>query len=324
MNSARVSVIIPAYNCAKTIASNLKSLLSQTFRDLEIIVVDDGSSDDTKSVIQSFPGVQYVYQFNAGPASARNCGAQISRGEILFFTDSDCIPHKDWIEKALKHFDSADIGVVCGSYGIANPENILARCVHQEILFRHKHLVPRYPKVFGSYNFGIRRKIFEEVKGFNAGYRYASGEDNDLSYKVLKAGYKIYFDSQVLVDHFHPVKVGKYLSEQYRHGFWRVKMYLDHPEMAGGDDYTFWKDPLEVLIVFLSGVALVFSLLLVRYFFMFVFLIFGLWIIELYFSFLFSLGLFEVFFCSFILFGRSFVRACGLSSGMIHFLLQKR
>jgi glycosyltransferase involved in cell wall biosynthesis len=325
MNSPQVSVIVPVYNCAQTIALTLKALCSQTYPGVEIVVVDDGSTDQTKSIVKSFDNVQYVYQSNAGPASARNHGARISRGEFLFFTDADCIPQTNWIEKALKRFEeNIDIGVVSGSYGIANPHERLARCVYQEILFRHEFLLPVYPKVFGSYNFGIRRKIFEDIGGFNEEYRRASGEDNDLSYKVLKAGHKIRFDPMVLVDHFHPVKVFKYLSEQYRHGFWRVKMYLEHPEMAQGDDYTFWKDPLEIGVVLLLGIFLILSLLNPIFFQVFIFFVFGLWILEFGFCCLMPLSFFDMFFFSQVLFLRSFARAFGFSSGFYHFLLQKR
>jgi len=67
-----------------------------------------------------------------------------------------------------------------------------------------------------------------------------------LSYKILKSGSKIFFEPAGLVDHHHPEKLVKYLKEQYRHGVWRVKMYLAHPQMSRGDDYTFWKDIFEI------------------------------------------------------------------------------
>ena len=102
--------------------------------------------------------------------------------------------------------------------------------------------MPQYPKSFGSYNFCIKKNIFDEVNGFDENYKNASGEDNDLSYKIGNAGYKIYFNKEMLVKHHHPEKVWKYLKEQYQHGFWRAKMYKDHPCMIMGDDYTYWKD----------------------------------------------------------------------------------
>ncbi len=262
MMNQSVSVVVPAYNCSQTIAEVIKALLNQTIKPQQIIIVDDGSSDDTASIIKSFDKITYIYQDNGGPATARNNGAKHATSDYIFFTDSDCVARKDWLEKAIIHFNRDDIAVVCGSYDIVNSESILARCIHKEILFRHNTLMPDYPKAFGSYNFGIQKGVFDQLGGFNEQYRFASGEDNDLSYKVLKAGYKIYFAKDSLVAHVHTHVLAKYLKEQFRHGFWRVKMYLTHPEMMRGDDYTFWKDIVEVglceLVLFLGFLVIFF------------------------------------------------------------------
>ena len=257
MSLPSVSVIIPAYNAAAFIGDALAALEAQMYQGpLQIIVVDDGSTDTTKNVVEKYSRVKYFFQSNAGPASARNFGAREASGEILLFTDSDCRPERAWIEKMANSFSVPDISVVAGSYGIANPGSLLARIIHNEIRYRHQALMPEFPRAFGSYNFAIRRAIFEAVGGFNTDYRTASGEDNDLSYKVLKSGGRIRFLRDALVDHYHQTDLGKYLKEQFRHGIWRVRMYIDHPGMAGGDDYTFWKDIVEVPAVVVSVIAL--------------------------------------------------------------------
>lgn len=256
MNTPYVTIVVPAYNCEKTIAGCLRASLAQIYsRDIEIIVVDDGSTDKTGEIIRAFPQVKYIRQENAGPASARNAGAAQARGEFVCFTDSDCTPHSDWVAKLMKHFDDVKVAVVSGSYGIANPKNLLARCVHAEIIWRHKFLLPKFPKSFGSYNFCVRKEVFAATGGFDVSYRAASGEDNDLSYKVLQSGAKIYFESNALVDHVHPEKLLKYLHEQFRHGYWRAKLYSRHPAMSKGDDYTFWKDMIEVPLTALLGIS---------------------------------------------------------------------
>lgn len=318
-----VSVVVPAYNCSKTISKTIESLLNQTVKNLEIIVVDDGSTDKTAICIGSYDKVIYLYQENAGPASARNRGAEKSSGEFIFFTDSDCIAKNDWIEVALKRFDDPQVAVVAGSYGIANKESMLARCIHDEIIYRHTKLMGCYPKSFGSYNFGVRKKIFELVDGFNQFYRCASGEDNDLSYKILKTGKKIYFELQSVVDHHHPVRVRKYLREQYRHGFWRVMIYADHPSMTQGDDYTFWKDILEVPLA-----AAIMILLLIQIFVSFsivmnilIFLIGFLLLLEVFFSFLMIKKYKDILLNVWVVFLRSFARTLGFSSGTIALIM---
>lgn len=253
MANPSVSIIIPAYNAQKTIASCLQAVLHQDYPNiLEVIVVDDGSTDRTPQIAKSFQQVKCFSQKNSGPATARNRGIREAGGELIAFTDADCLARPDWISLLVRNFSEPKVAVVAGSYGIVNKESSLAESIHREIRFRHLHLMPKFPKSFGSYNFCAGRNILVEVGGFDTGYRFASGEDNDLSYKVLKAGYKICFDPDAVVDHYHPEHVGGYLKGQFRHGFWRAKMYKDHPDMAKGDDYTFWKDMVEVPLAMIS------------------------------------------------------------------------
>ncbi|MGR9099043.1 MAG: glycosyltransferase [Gammaproteobacteria bacterium] len=256
-----IAVIIPAFNCERTVCQTLAALQNQSRPPDEIIVVDDGSTDGTFPLVENFQNVRCIRQKNAGPAAARNAGGFEALSSVLLFTDADCIPRKEWIETLSRHFQDPGVKVVCGSYGIANPESLLARCIQSEIIFRHHRLMPENPRVFGSYNFAIRREVFIGLKGFDTTYPHASGEDNDLSYRLSKAGHRILFDRAALVDHFHTTLVRRYLREQYRHGFWRAKMYADHPAMMKGDDYTFWKDIIEAPMAIGCMVAFAVALL---------------------------------------------------------------
>ena len=247
MTFAKASVIVPAYNAAATIGECLEAVLSQIYAgEVELIVVDDGSVDATAAVVRSYRGVKYVFQENRGPASARNRGAACASGDLLLFTDSDCRPEPGWIQGMADGFQDDSVGVVAGSYAIANEGMALPRIIHGEIRFRHLRLMPSYPRVFGSYNFAVSADLFRHIGGFNAVYRQASGEDNDLSYRILRSGRKIRFLKDVCVAHYHQHILWKYLREQFRHGFWRASLYLDHASMAAGDDYTFWKDIVEL------------------------------------------------------------------------------
>ena len=239
-----VSIVIPAYNAERTIGLTVGAALAQDVTGLEIVVVDDGSKDGTAEAVRKYPGAKYVRQENAGPACARNTGWRASSGDIVIFTDSDCVPEKGWVRQLVSGFMDDSIGAVTGSYGIANADHLLPRLIHEEI--KHRHTGYRdFVKFFGSYNVAIRRKALEETGGFDESYRRASGEDNDLSYRVLKAGYKIAFSAGALVAHHHTQSLKKYLKEQYTHGYWRMKLYKSHPDMAGGDDYTRIKDVAE-------------------------------------------------------------------------------
>lgn len=320
-----VSVIIPAYNASATLREALLALTQQDIQgSLEVIVVDDGSLDNTREIVQQFATVKYLSQENAGPAAARNLGASVAQGDFLCFTDSDCIPRRDWVRKLLQGFHEPNIAVVCGSYGIANPSKRLSRCIQEEILYRHRYLMTDYPKVFGSYNFCMRTKVFRELKGFNALYRRASGEDNDLSYRLIARGQKIYFERNAIVNHYHTSDLVKYLREQSRHGHWRMMMYADHPQMMKGDSYTFWKDIVEVpwsaLCLVGIGISVITNnlFLCATYFTLFFFLFF-----ELCFSFCMIQKKYDAFYFGFVMFLRAFVRSFGLSTGIIYFLFTR-
>jgi len=232
-----VSIVIPAYNASSTLPCTIETCLEQEYpRDkLEVVVVDDGSMDGTRWIVRQYPA-KYIYQQNSGPATARNAGWTSAQGEIICFTDSDCVPARDWVSKLVEEYTSDEIAGVGGTYDIADDSNLLAACVHEEIVQRHLR-TPRYVNYLGSFNVSYRRAVLEEVGGFNESYRMASGEDNDLAYRVIKRGYRLVFTRDAKVAHYHPHNLWRYLRQQFWHGYWRMKLYRNHPDMARGDAY---------------------------------------------------------------------------------------
>ena len=230
-----VSIIIPAYNAENVLPMCLEACLKQTYHETEVIVIDDGSTDRTQVIGQSY-SVNYIRQDNSGPAAARNRGAHEARGEIIAFTDSDCVPKPDWIENLVHGFKEGVVGVG-GTYGIANPENRLARMVHEEIIVRHSQFNEEVD-FLGSFNVAYNKKSFEDAQGFDEDFRIASGEDNDLAYHLRDNGGQLCFTAKAVVEHFHPVALFPYLRTQMRHGFWRMKLYTKHPGRSGGDKYA--------------------------------------------------------------------------------------
>jgi glycosyltransferase involved in cell wall biosynthesis len=322
----KVSVVIPAYNAQQTIGEAVAHSLSQTKGSLqvELIVVDDGSTDDTAAVAES-AGVTVIRQQNAGPAAARNRGWKSATGRFICFTDSDCIPTAGWLENLLDGFTDSQVGAVAGSYEIANPSSWLARWVHQEIMERHKRMPP-FVRAFGSYNAAIPRHVLQATGGFDPVYRRASGEDNDLSYRIIKKGWRIAFRPQARVAHYHPESLWQYLMQQYRHGFWRAKLYKAHPDMTGGDDYTRLRDRIEpVLVLGILGFLLLVVLGMVRFVWPLVF------VLVLYFSIQLSWpvswwlreGKADALpYCG-VTFLRGFTRTFGLAAGFLRFGLKK-
>src|SRR3990167_7556109 len=101
MNFLTVSIIIPAYNAGKYIKGVLENLFLQTYRNIEIIVVDDGSTDNTEQIVKAYQnrGVRYIYQQNKGVAGARNAGIKEAKGELIAFLDADDFYLPEKIEK---------------------------------------------------------------------------------------------------------------------------------------------------------------------------------------------------------------------------------
>lgn len=231
-----ISIIIPAYNSETTLARCLEACLNQTCPDTEIIVVDDGSADAGADVAARL-GVRCIRQANQGPAAARNRGATAAGGDILVFTDADCVPEPEWLERLLTGFKP---GIVAagGTYGIANPHSLLARMVHEEIAVRHEKMKGDVD-FLGSFNVAVEAGAFRRVGGFDESFRKASAEDNDLAYRLQDAGGRLAFVPGARVAHYHPERFWPYLRTQARHGYWRVKLYMKHRGRASrGDRYA--------------------------------------------------------------------------------------
>lgn len=249
MKEVDVSIVIPAFNSSSTIGATIEACLNQDYPldKIEIIVVDDGSKDTTRDTVKKYP-VRYIYQEKKGPASARNTGWRAARGDAICFIDADCVPYKDWIFKLVRHYDREHIGAIAGSYAVDGAENLLDKFVHHEIKYRHS-LMPLYSHSFGTYNVLIKRYVLEELGGFDSSFSTASGEDSDLSYRIIKRGYRIYFEKDALVSHHNILKLSKYLATQFRHSFWRMKLYKKNISMVSADEYGYWKDFVEIFLI---------------------------------------------------------------------------
>ncbi len=194
-----ISVIVPVYNGEKTIDKCLASLLKQTKKPDEIIVVDDGSKDQTKAVVEKFSGITFLEQEHKGPAAARNTGARKARGDILLFIDSDCIASESWVAEMAKPFENKNISGIQGRYKTEQKDTV-ARFVQLEIEDRYDRMKKRsYLDFIGSYAAGYRKDIFLEFGGFNETFTMASGEDPELSFKLAKAGHKMVFNPNAVV-----------------------------------------------------------------------------------------------------------------------------
>lgn len=268
MEKPFVSIVIPSFNSEKTIAKAIIGCDRQDYpRDLfEIIVVDDGSRDATPDIIRSYSHVLFIRQDHSGPATARNKGLMNARGSIVAFLDSDCVPRPAWLSKMVRRYTSEDVVCVGSRYGIANRSSLLACCIYFEFLVRYRRM-PRHPKFVGSNGYSFRSDFLKKIGGYSEEYRMASHEDNELAYRIISKGYSTFFDKTNIVDHHFPTHILRYLRVQLWHGYWRMKLYVDHPRMVTGDDYTdiwdYLQPPVSLLILVLLPFTLLFDIRLI-------------------------------------------------------------
>ncbi len=267
MKQPTASIIIPAYNAQDTIDSCLSALLEQTGLEanLEILVIDDGSTDTTVSHIQSFQQQQlpahisiqlFLQVNNQGPAAARNRGAKEASGEILLFTDSDCIPESDWVSEMLTPFQSDTVSAVKGAYKTKQPE-LVARFAQTEFESRYRILekMDKVDVVF-TYAAAIKKTVFWKVGGFDTSFPKADNEDTDLSYKIAK-DHIIIFNPKAIVYHKHPASLKEYLSKKFSRGYWRMYVYKRFPEKAVKDSYTPQILKLQIALAYIFLLSLI-------------------------------------------------------------------
>jgi glycosyltransferase involved in cell wall biosynthesis len=235
--ASAASVIIPAYNSESTIQACLQALKNQTTQPLEIIVVDDGSRDATIRKAEAL-GARVISQAHSGPASARNRGAREARGDILLFTDADCVPDRDWVREMLRPLQDPEIKGVQGSYTTSQP-GLVARFAQAEIEDRYERLSSgKYIDFIGTYSAAYRKDIFLKFRGFDQGFPEASGEDPELSFRLSRQGHMLIFNPGARVSHSHPDTLGKYLRQKFSRARWRVLLYKKHPKKMVRESYT--------------------------------------------------------------------------------------
>lgn len=179
------SVVIPAYNAAVVLPKSLASVARQTFTGFEVIVVDDGSRDETASVAQSSGNdmpVTFLQQENRGAATARNTGAAVAHGRYLLFLDADDEAKPQWLERIAERVADGDPQVVCCGYELGEGS-------FTGIVRGPRDLGPAfygYRGLFIPGTYALRREVFDSIGGFVDGLPY--GEHSELALRITRYG----------------------------------------------------------------------------------------------------------------------------------------
>lgn len=202
----RLSILIPAFNCADILPECLEALQNQSVKPLEIIVIDDGSRDETADVAERSEGVKVVRRPEQGGAgAARATGAQQAKGDIIAFIDSDCVAPTDWVEKISNAFkDDPEIVAVGGMYRHCHSDSLIAHFGKFEEEYLHTVFARTpYASTLTGGNMAVRRDIWNSARSGRElihFQRVASSEDTVVANEIRAVG-KTLFTADIFVSH---------------------------------------------------------------------------------------------------------------------------
>lgn len=220
-----VTVVVPVRNGEETIESLLDSLNNLNYESdkVEVIVVDGNSTDKTREIVKNYP-VKLVIENKKGLNIARNIGIKKSKGEIVAFTDSDCIVPSNWITKIVENFKDPQVSCVGGSAKALNSDFVSQYADNSIVrlmpFFRKREELDKVRPFFrhpAGCNMAYRRKVAEEIGYFDEKIQYGFDEV-EFADRVCKAGYKMVLDPKVMVWHKHRSTLGEFLKQNFQYG----------------------------------------------------------------------------------------------------------
>ena len=238
-----VSVIIPAYNEESVIARTVHGILNGTYRNLEVIVVDDGSRDNTFGVLQSEFGqdsrVTLIRVANGGKAKALNMGLSRATGDVIVALDADTQFNRDTIARLSRWFADGSVGAVAGNAKVGNRINMITRWQALEYIVA-QNLERRALAAFGTLTVvpgavgAWRRSVLNELGGFRTD---TLAEDQDLTIAVQRAGYRVLFDSTAIAWTEAPATARGLAKQRFRWAYGTLQCLWKHRDMTFNKRY---------------------------------------------------------------------------------------
>ncbi len=218
-----VSVVIPNYNNGHIIGSCLESVLASSHRALEIIVVDDGSTDNSKEIIKQYPCTLIQLEQQGGAAHARNQGAARAQGDLLFFTDSDCILQPDCLKNGLLAFSRQSM-VVGGTYTpVAYDKDNFYSMFQAGFVHFFELKNAQNPDYIATHALLISTDTFKKTGGFQEDFLPIL-EDVEFSHRLLEQGNALTTCENVLVAH----NFGYDFSQSLKNGLTKTRYWVEY------------------------------------------------------------------------------------------------
>jgi glycosyltransferase involved in cell wall biosynthesis len=237
----KVSVVVCSYNGAPTLRACLESLGQLNYPDYEVILVDDGSKDNTPEIARDFPGVRTIRQENKGLSVARNVGIEAATGEIVAFTDSDCMADKDWLYYLVQTLVSGPFAAV-GGPNVSPPaaNRIQAAVAASPGSPSHVLISDTEAEHVPGCNMAYFKSALQEINGFDPEFRKA-GDDVDVCWRLMQLGYKIGFSPSAIVWHYRRFTVKAYFGQQKGYGEAESLLRYKHLQYFDSAGSARWK-----------------------------------------------------------------------------------
>jgi len=231
----KISFIIPVYNRPGECAELLQSLVLQSERDFEVIIVEDGSSISSESVVEEYReqlDISYYYKENSGPGPSRNFGCEKAAGEYVIFLDSDCVVPEAYLKIVRERLKSNYTDAFGGPDRAHKEFTRLQKAINFSmtsflttggIRGGNEKVEKFFPR---SFNMGFSRKVFESTGGFSS-MRF--GEDVDLSIRILEKGFTTQLIREAFVYHKRRTSLRQFFKQVYNSGIARINLNKRHP-----------------------------------------------------------------------------------------------